>query len=479
MEKENRESGIDVIGNVPWGAHFCLFYETKEDLIGLLVPYFKAGLENNEFCIWVTSEPLEVEDAKVAIRQAVDVDRYIEKGQIEILDYKEWYTRSGEFNAEEVLKIWVEKENQAVKRGFDGLRLTGNTFWLEDKDWGTFLDYEATVNGIIGEHRVLALCTYSLGKCGSSEIIEVISAHQSALIRREGKWEHIESTEKRIAQEEILKVRDFYKSILDGIIGGVWVTDKDDIIRYTNKGMTGIAGIVQEQIVGARLEDFPESGFKSLKPFYLKAKERSRPVFYEAVPVTTPPGRLTYQSGWLLPRIKDGKYDGMICTVEDVTEKKEIERALKRSYAKLEHQTHKLEESNTALKVLLRQRDEDRIELEEKVSSNVKELVLPYLEKLEKSGFNNSQETLIEIIKSNLEEIISPWVRKLSSKYLNLTPTEIQVANLVKQGLSTKEIAVFSSSSPETISRHRKSIRKKLKLTDKKANLRTHLLSLH
>ncbi|MFH1953421.1 MAG: helix-turn-helix transcriptional regulator [Pseudomonadota bacterium] len=169
----------------------------------------------------------------------------------------------------------------------------------------------------------------------------------------------------------------------------------------------------------------------------------------------------------------------MICTVEDVTEKKEIEGALKRSYAKLEAQTHKLEESNTALKVLLRQRDEDRIELEEKVSSNVKELVLPYLEKLEKSGFNNGQETLVEIIKSNLEEIISPWARKLSSRYLNLTPTEMQVANLVKQGLSTKEVAVLLNSSPETISRHRKSIRRKLKLTDKKANLRTHLLFLH
>ncbi|MFH1953420.1 MAG: MEDS domain-containing protein [Pseudomonadota bacterium] len=214
----------------------------------------------------------------MAIRQAVDVDRYIEKGQIEILDYKEWYTRAGEFNAEEVLKGWVEKENQAVKKGFDGLRLSGNTLWLEDVEWRAFLDYEVTVNGIIGEHRMLALCGYSLGKCGSSEIIEVISAHQSALIRRDGKWAHIESTEKRIAQEEILKVGDFYKSILDGIIGGVWVTDKDDIIRYTNKGMTIIAGIVQEQIVGARLEDFPESGFKSLKPFYLLLSKSEREI---------------------------------------------------------------------------------------------------------------------------------------------------------------------------------------------------------
>ena len=59
MNKSLRHSGIDIIGDVPWGTHFCQFYQTKEDLMDILVPFFKAGLENNEFCIWVMSEPLE------------------------------------------------------------------------------------------------------------------------------------------------------------------------------------------------------------------------------------------------------------------------------------------------------------------------------------------------------------------------------------------------------------------------------------
>ena len=70
-----RNSGIDIIGDVPWGTHFCQFYQTKKDLVDILVPYFKAGLENNEFCFWVTSQPLEVEDAIKALRKAVpDLD---------------------------------------------------------------------------------------------------------------------------------------------------------------------------------------------------------------------------------------------------------------------------------------------------------------------------------------------------------------------------------------------------------------------
>jgi DNA-binding NarL/FixJ family response regulator len=110
--------------------------------------------------------------------------------------------------------------------------------------------------------------------------------------------------------------------------------------------------------------------------------------------------------------------------------------------------------------------------------TNIKELVFPYVAKLKNTGLNPTQEMFADIIQSNIEEIISPFAYKLSHKYLSFTPTELKIAYLVKQGLRTKEIAKLLNSSPETITRHRKSMRKKLKLTDKKSNLRTHLLSL-
>ena len=93
-----RETAINVLGDVPWGTHFCLFYKTKEDLFDILVPYFKAGLRNNELCMWVTSEPLSTKGADEALRKAVpDFNQYLEKRQIQIIPHEEWYLKGGTF----------------------------------------------------------------------------------------------------------------------------------------------------------------------------------------------------------------------------------------------------------------------------------------------------------------------------------------------------------------------------------------------
>ena len=211
MEQKLRKSGIDIIGDVPWGTHFCQFYQTKQDLIDILVPYFKAGLENNEFCMWITSQPLEVNEAKEALRKAApDFDHYLEKGQIEIIPYTYWYFKEGIFDSQRVLSGWIEKLEIALANGYDGLRLSGNTFWLEKKDWNSFVDYEGEIDSIIGNYPMVALCTYSLERCNATEIIDVVINHQFALVKKEGKWEQIESSKRKMAEQAL---REAYENL--------------------------------------------------------------------------------------------------------------------------------------------------------------------------------------------------------------------------------------------------------------------------
>lgn len=212
MEKQIRDSGINFIGKIPWGTHFCQFYQAKDDLIDILVPYFKAGLENDEFCMWITSEPLTEQQIIKSVKKSVlDIDKYLKKGQLEILPYSQWYLKDGFFNPQRVLDGWVEKLNNALTKGFQGLRLTGNTLWLEQTHWRDFADYELMINSIIGNYRMIAICTYSIDKCGANEILDVMNTHQFAIIKREGNWKIIESSElkqtKQALQTEILECK--------------------------------------------------------------------------------------------------------------------------------------------------------------------------------------------------------------------------------------------------------------------------------
>jgi len=173
-----------------------------------------------------------------------------------------------------------------------------------------------------------------------------------------------------------------------------------------------------------------------------------------------------------------GNVVGAIESIRDITVRKRAEEALKKREKDLKTKSHNLEELNTALKVLLRQREQDKDELEENVLANVKQLAMPCIEKLKKSRLRDKEADYVSILESNLKKIVSPFSNKLSSKYLNLTPKEIQVANLIKEGKTSKEIAELLNVSPGTVEFHRENIRVKLKLKNKKDNLRSHLLTL-
>jgi len=189
-------------------------------------------------------------------------------------------------------------------------------------------------------------------------------------------------------------------------------------------------------------------------------------------------------------RDKEGKPTAVLEISRDITEKvragkalhkakNELERRVKERTGELELKTKSLEEINTAMKVLLKKRQEDKTEIEDNVMTNVKNLVAPYFEKIKKTKLDDQQEAFLSIIESNLNEITSPFTRRMSLKYLNLTPTEIRIANLIRYGSSSKKIAELMNVSPRTIDTHRKNIRRKIGLQGHRGNLRSYLLSLH
>ena len=139
MGNDWRVSGIDVVGDVTWGTHICHLYQTKEDLLDILVPYLKAGMTNNEFCLWITAEPLHENEARKALREALpSFSTYLKRGQIHIVQYDQWYLRDGAFAAQAAYDSLMDRLNWALSEGYDGLRVAGNVGWLEQKDWKSF-----------------------------------------------------------------------------------------------------------------------------------------------------------------------------------------------------------------------------------------------------------------------------------------------------------------------------------------------------
>ena len=177
-------------------------------------------------------------------------------------------------------------------------------------------------------------------------------------------------------------------------------------------------------------------------------------------------------------RMSDAKPVRVIISHEDITALKLVEETLRESREELREQKQSLEEANIALKVLIKHRENDKLELEKNVLTNVKMLVLPYVEKLKEVPLKPKNKTLVEIIENHLKDIISPLLQKFSNAQIILTPQEIKVVALIKDGKSSKEIADILAISEATVNFHRKSLRKKFGLKNRQMNLRSYLMSM-
>lgn len=165
--------------------------------------------------------------------------------------------------------------------------------------------------------------------------------------------------------------------------------------------------------------------------------------------------------------------------VEKHNELRIAHETLKQNEQALALKSRNLEEANTTLKVLLKQRTDDKAAMEEQVLANVRRLILPQIKNLKDSNLCSSQLAQVRAIEEKLEEIVSPFLRHLTSSFADLTPREIQVANLVKEGKTTREMTDILAISATAVDFHRKNLRSKFGLKNKRTNLRAYLSSLN
>jgi PAS domain S-box-containing protein len=217
MSTNVRNTRVRGVGAGPWGAHGCLFYETKQDLIDTLIPFFKTGLEHGERCLWIITEPLTSEEAVQALRKSVpEFDRYSIEQSIELITCTAWCFEGGAADLRRVTGLLNEKVAEALSRGYAGLRVGRNSGALERRDWRCIRDGENHLNEAIAEQPLagqplaeqplMVLCTYPIPETGAAELLEAMHAHPVCATVRNGDWEIIETPELKEAKAGIKRL---------------------------------------------------------------------------------------------------------------------------------------------------------------------------------------------------------------------------------------------------------------------------------
>ena len=285
-------------------------------------------------------------------------------------------------------------------------------------------------------------------------------------------------TERSRVEESLIASEEKYRLLVETMNDGLGIRDEHGRITYVNDRLCQMWGYSEKEIIGRRVGDFLDETSLALFQEQITKRKTGEKGLYEVV-VRKKDGENIFSRFSASPIFdEEGKYRGSFAVVTDITQLKRVENELRTRESELSAQSNRLQEVNTALKVLVKDREEDKNRLEKNVLSHVKQLVSPYLGRLKNTRLNSDQEILVSVLEENLNNIISPMAGHLSSKYQELTPTEIRVADLVRDGKRNEEIAELLNISKNTVKFHRFNLRTKLGLKNKKINLRAYLMSL-
>jgi PAS domain S-box-containing protein len=285
---------------------------------------------------------------------------------------------------------------------------------------------------------------------------------------------------RKMMESALRESEEKYRTIIENIEDGYYEVDLAGNFTFFNESLCRMTGFSRDELLGKNyrhiMDEYNAKRVFNVFNTVFITQLSTKAVDWELLRRDS--SKRFIEVSVSLRKNLNGEPIGFMGIARDITERKINEQTLIAREEELKAKTTNLEEVNTALKVLLRRREEDRRELEETVMTNLNDLVNPYMERLRKRSHNPKLREIVEVMETNLKTITSPFFHRLSSQIQNLTSAEIEIANLVKQGKSTKEISDLLNVSIKTIETHRLNIRKKLGLSKKKASLRTHLLSI-
>lgn len=231
-------SGLAATPTLKWGSHLGQVYETADDLKRTLVPYFRAGLENNERCFWVTGAPLRAEQARDALRAVVpDLDDREDAGQIEIKDGDTWYVPGAPLDPKSLIADLLRREEDALDEGYEGLRTNGNCAWVQQAHWADFQTYESMVTDAVRGRRLICMCSYCFDGKDAHALLDVVERHDLLLPR------HSPSADD---QDALAAGAEMFVGMMESLPAAIYTTDKDGFLSYYNKAASDLWGYEPE-----------------------------------------------------------------------------------------------------------------------------------------------------------------------------------------------------------------------------------------
>ena len=285
-----------------------------------------------------------------------------------------------------------------------------------------------------------------------------------------------EALQRKLERYEKMELR--FRKLVETMTEGLIVMDGEERITYVNKHLETLSGFGAEELVGRKIHDFLSPETSQLIDRELSAEDgHPRRSFEIAWQRKTGEMQYSIVSPHVLNEATNG-IEGSFAILTDITAKKQAEQVVRRRERELERKNARLEEMNLALQTLVKMREKDKGDIESALSANLQRLAEPLIEKLQSSGLTDRQKMVVATLSANLAELTSARNNGLSSRFTVLTPAEMEVANFVKHGRTTKEIAALMHVSARTVDMHRLNIRRKLGLHRKGTNLRSYLLSI-